>query len=174
MGPELETARLRLRQWREEDFPAYAAFCADCATARFVGGVCARPEAWRRMAVIAGHWLLRGYGVWALEEKEQRRFVGFSGLWNPEGWPEPELIWSLVASAHGRGFATEAAGRAREFAYRDLRLTTLVSFISPDNVASQRVAHRLGAVHERIIELREQPVGVYRHPRPRSVEHQPA
>lgn len=171
MVPELETERLRLRRWQTEDIDPYAAFCADEATARFVGGVCARDDAWRRMAAIVGHWTLRGYGAWALEEKTSRRFVGFSGLWNPEGWPEPELIWCLVASAHGSGYATEAAQRARSFAYEELGWTTAVSLIAPENLPSQRVAQRLGAVHERGINLRGHPVGIYRHPRPDQLQH---
>ena len=76
--------------------------------------------AWR---CILGHWALRGYGHWAIEEKAGGRFVGYSGLWNPEGWPEPEVMWGLMADAHGRGYATEAARRAREFAYRKLGWT---------------------------------------------------
>ncbi|MGE5512872.1 MAG: GNAT family N-acetyltransferase [Bacteroidota bacterium] len=169
--PELETDRLRLRQWHAADIEAYAAFCADEATGRFVGGVCNREDAWRRMSMIVGHWTLRGYGVWALEEKSSRRFVGFSGLWNPEGWPEPEVMWSLVADAHGRGYATEAAGCARDFAYRQLGWTTAISLIAPDNVPSRRVAKRLGAVCERQVELRGLSVGVYRHPGPTQLEH---
>lgn len=166
MVPELETDRLRLRQWREEDFAAYAAFCANEATARFVGGVCARDDAWRRMAAIIGHWALRGYGMWALEEKTSHCFVGFSGLWNPEGWPEPELMWCLVENAHGRGYATEAAARARDFAYGELGWRTAISCIAPENLPSQRVAQRLGAVYERTVELRGHKAGIYRHPRP--------
>ena len=69
------------------------------------------------MATFLGHWALRGYGPWAIEDKAGGRFVGYSGLWNPEGWPEPEVIWSLMADCHGRGYATEAARRVREFAY---------------------------------------------------------
>ena len=78
------------------------------------------------MATYLGHWALRGYGNWAIEEKASGALVGYSGLWNPEGWPEPEMMWGLAADAHGRGYATEAARRARAFAYRDLGWTTLI------------------------------------------------
>jgi RimJ/RimL family protein N-acetyltransferase len=162
--PVLETERLRLRSWREEDFGAYAEFCANEATARLLGGPWKREDAWRRMAALAGHWALRGYGVWALEDKAGRRFVGYSGLWNPEGWPEPEISWGLVAEFQGRGYATEAAGRARTFAYRDLGWSTAVSYIKPENAASRRVAERLGAKLENSIDLTGVAVGVYRHP----------
>ena len=106
------------------------------------------------MAGQAGHWVLRGYGAWALEEKASGRWVGYSGLWNPHGWLEPEVMWGLSPGDRGRGYATEAARRARDYAYRQLGWTTLVSCIAPDNAASQRVAQRLGATLERSIELR--------------------
>jgi RimJ/RimL family protein N-acetyltransferase len=164
--PVLETERLRLWEWREEDFPAFADFWADETRARFVGGTCTREDAWRRMATYAGHWMLRGYGEWAIEEKASRCFAGYCGPWNPEGWPEREISWGLVKAFHGRGYATEAARRARDFAYRELGWPTAVSYIAAENIPSQRVAGRLGASFERSIELRGSPVGVYRHPGP--------
>ena len=165
--PVLETERLTLRGWRESDHAAFTAFCGSEATARFVGGVCNANEAWRRIAGQLGHWVLRGYGAWVLEEKASGRWVGYSGLWNPDGWPEPELMWGLAADAHGKGYATEAALRGRDYAYARLGWTTLISCIAPENHSSQRVAGRLGAVHERVGELRGFPVGIWRHPGPK-------
>jgi RimJ/RimL family protein N-acetyltransferase len=164
--PVLETERLRLRGWRGEDHAPFAAFCADEATARFLGGACGPNEAWWRMANQIGHWVLRGYGSWVLEERASGQWVGYSGLWNPHGWPEPEVMWGLAATAQGRGYATEAARCARDHAYRQLGWTTVISCIAPDNAASQRVAQRLGATLERSIELRGRTVGIYRHPAP--------
>src|SRR5690606_13836404 len=127
--PVLETERLRLRAWRHEDIDPYATFCADPAMAGPIGGPWGRDEAWRKMAAFAGQWVLRGYGSWALEEKASGRFVGYSGLWHPEGWPEPEIHWGLVKAFHGRGYATEAARHAREYAYRELGWRTVISFV---------------------------------------------
>jgi RimJ/RimL family protein N-acetyltransferase len=162
--PVLETERLRLRPWREADLEAFAEFCASEATARFVGGVCGREDAWRRIAIFLGHWALRGYGNWVVEEKTSGEFAGYSGLWNPLGWPEPEVMWGLRQRFQGRGYATEAARSARDFAYRQLGWTTAVSFIAAENKPSQRVAARLGAVWEGTTELRGARVCVYRHP----------
>ena len=168
MVPELETERLRLRAWRERDIDAYAAFCASEATARFVGGVCGREDAWRRMAMLMGHWSLRGYGPWVIEDKSEAAFAGYGGLWNPLGWPEPEIMWGLPTAFQGRGYATEAARCARDFAYATLGWRTAVSYIADENLPSQRVAARLGAVRERNVELRGRSVGVHRHPGARS------
>jgi len=168
--PTLETERLRLRAWREEDLEPYAIFCASEATARFLGGVCNRQDAWRRIAMFLGHWALRGFGNWAIEEKATGRWVGYSGLWAPDGWPEPEVMWGIAADRQGRGYATEAGRCARDFAYAHLGWRTLVSYIAPANAPSQRVARRLGATCERDIELRGSPAGVYRHPGPEALQ----
>jgi len=168
--PVLETERLRLRAWREEDLAPFAEFCANEAMTRFVGGTSDRMGTWRRIAMHLGHWTLRGYGPLAIEDKAGGRFIGYSGLWNPEGWPEPEVIWGLMADCHGRGFATEAARRVRDFAYAQLGWRMLVSYIAPENLPSQRVAQRLGAKHERDIALGTTAVGVYRHPGPDNLQ----
>jgi RimJ/RimL family protein N-acetyltransferase len=168
--PVLETERLRLRAWREEDLDGFALFCASEATAKFVGGVSDRAGAWRRMAAQAGHWQLRGYGSWVIEEKSHAGFIGYCGLWNPEGWPEPEIMWGLAADRHGRGYATEAARCARDHAYGRLGWTTAISCIDSSNHASLRVAERLGARYERTTEVGPYRFGIYRHPGPESLQ----
>lgn len=164
--PTIETARLTLRAWRESDFPAMARFYADDQTARFVGGVMTPDEAWRRMATYVGHWSLRGYGPWALEEKSSGAFIGYSGLWNPHGWPEREINWGLLPEKQGNGFIVEAAQRVREFAYGELRWNTVVSCIALENTKSRRVAERLGCRLDRTTENSGFLVGVFRHPSP--------
>lgn len=164
---ELTTERLRLRMWRDDDLPDYARFFADARQARFVGGACPDHEAWRRLAVVVGHWTLRGFGLWAVEERDGGAFVGCVGVQRPHGWPETELGYWLAASMQHRGYAIEAGRAAREHAYATLPIDTLVSFIHPDNRASIRVAERLGARLEGHVELLA--FGrhcVYRHPGP--------
>ena len=161
--PTLEATRLILREWREADLDGYAALMAS-AGSDFIGGPLSRDDAWRKMCTIIGHWTLRGYGTWALEEKASRHFVGYCGPWNPHGWPEPEIGWGLVPHAQGRGFATEAALRARDHAYAVLGWRTAISIIRPDNTPSIRVAERLGAVNERTTETTVGRRFIYRHP----------
>lgn len=164
--PHIETERLRLRAWREEDFPAMARFYADPSTATYVGGVMTADDAWRRMATYVGHWLLRGYGPWALELKDGGHFAGYSGLWNPHGWPEREINWGLLPEFQGRGLVVEAARRVRAFAYEQLGWPTVVSCIALENTKSRRVAERLGCRLDRTTENRGWTVGVFRHPSP--------
>ena len=150
---ERETERLLLRQWQEKDFGPFADYYADPETARFVGGVQDADQAWRRMASLIGHWALRGYGYWAVEEKGSGLFVGSVGLWRSPGWPELELGYWLVREGQGKGYATEAGAAARDAAFEALGADTLVSYIDPENEPSKRVAERLGARYETTIEL---------------------
>lgn len=151
--PTLATDRLWLRPFRGDDFEPMARFYAD-PISRFYGGPCDREDAWRRFAMYPGHWTLRGYGPWALERRDTGEYAGLCGPWYPEGWVEPEITWALLPEHHGRGFATEAAGRALTAVYHDHGWTTAVSVVSVDNPASIAVATRLGATVEREITYR--------------------
>lgn len=142
----LETERLTLRMWREEDdFEPYARMCADPEVMRFLGGkTFSRMEAWRHMAFIVGHWHLRGYGHWAVEEKASGQMIGRLGFLNPVGWPAFEIGWTLAREHWGKGYATEGARRALEYAFTELDKDHVISLIHPDNRGSIRVAERLG------------------------------
>ena len=145
----LETERLILRNWREDDFEAYASLCADPQVMRYLGGkTLDRTEAWRHMAMMIGHWQLRGYGLWAVEEKATGQFAGRIGFLNPEGWPGFELGWTLKREFWGKGYATEGARRALEYAFKELDKQHVISLIHQENLSSMRVAERLGETLE--------------------------
>jgi RimJ/RimL family protein N-acetyltransferase len=161
---ELQTDRLTLRMLRDSDSDAYAEMCADPETMRYIGDgqPLIRPMAWRNLAMMLGHWHLRGYGLWAAEERATGAFVGRIGYWNPEGWPGFELGWMLCQSFRGRGYATEGARAALAFAFTRLEQPQVISLIHPDNAASIRVAERLGERLVGPIEVMGKPVLVYR------------
>lgn len=151
MPLEMETERLILRQFRELDLDAAAEMCADPEVMRFIGEFkpLDRMGTWRMMATHLGHWQLRGYGMWAVEEKSSGRLIGRVGLWKPEGWPELEVGWMLHRAYWGRGFASEAGQASIDAAFRVLGVDHLISIIHPENAASIRVAERLGETLER-------------------------
>ncbi len=106
---ELETERLKLRMWREGDLDDYAEMSADPAVMQYLtlGKLFTRADAWRSIAFFIGHWEMRGYGHWAVEEKATGRMIGRIGFLNPEGWPGFEIGWTLARHAWGKGYATE-------------------------------------------------------------------
>jgi RimJ/RimL family protein N-acetyltransferase len=135
---------------RESDLDAYAAMCSHPEVMCYIGEgkTLSRADAWRSLAVMVGHWQLRGYGMWAVEEQSTGEFVGRIGCWKPEGWPGLEVGWMLRRASWGRGYATEAAQSALDFAFAELRQSHVISLIQPGNEASIRVAERLGARDE--------------------------
>ena len=164
--PELETERLRLRAPTAADFEHEAAFMATPRSAG-VGGPATRAATWRSFASVIGHWVLRGFGFWAVEEKATGKYCGHVGLWFPEDWPEPEIGWTVMDHAEGRGIAHEAALASRTHAYGTLGWTTAISLIAPTNTRSQALAARLGAVRESLFEHESYgPMEIWRHPVP--------
>jgi RimJ/RimL family protein N-acetyltransferase len=125
-----------------------------------------REEAWRQIAIFIGHWQLRGYGLWAVERRDDQRFIGRVGLWQPEGWPGLENGWMLDRAHWGHGYATEAGAAAEEFAWTTLKAPELISLIQPENNASRHVAERLGMEIARRGNLGTNEVLVYRKRRP--------
>ncbi len=163
IGSIVGTKRLLLRQFRDSDIDAYAAMCADPEVMRYLGArsVLSRSDAWRQMAMFAGHWQLRGFGMWAVEERASGSLVGRVGLHFPEGWPDRELAWTLARPYWGRGFALEAARAALAYAFGPLEWHRVISLIDPDNRRSIRLAERLGEQLEGEVTLRGYFLSVY-------------
>lgn len=103
-------------------------------------------DAWRTLSVFAGLWELKGFGQWALEERDSGRFIGRAGLhWRPDDdWPGVEVGWMLDPGVWGAGYATEAATRGVRYGFEEVGEDALFSLILPENTRSQAVARRLG------------------------------
>ena len=128
-----------------QDFEAFAAFHADLEAIRHVGGVQPREVAWRTFMLVAGAWHLQGISMFSLIEKSTGRWVGRVGPWMPEGWPGPEVGWGVVTGRQRRGYATEAATAAIDWAFEHLAWPEVIHSIAPDNLASRAVAAKLGS-----------------------------
>jgi RimJ/RimL family protein N-acetyltransferase len=166
IAPILHTERLTLRPLSEADFPRLTEFY-ESDRSLHVGGPQRPEQTWRSLAAEIGHWTLRGYGRFGVDETATGEFVGIVGPWNPFGWPEPELGWDLMNGFEGKGFATEAAIATRDYAYTTLGWPTAISLVADGNEASAHVAKRCGAVWEsKYIHARFGEMSVYRHLKP--------
>ncbi|MBC7143307.1 MAG: GNAT family N-acetyltransferase [Rhodobacteraceae bacterium] len=162
-APTLQTERLTLRAPRLADFERWAEFFASDRS-RHERGPLDRIEGYKTWAADVALWTLRGYGPFGLDDRATGDYLGEVGIYQPEGYPGPELGWFVVPEAEGKGYAAEAA---RAHAFRDLGWTTAVSYIDPANARSIALAERLGAIRdEKAAHPGDTPCLVYRHRAP--------
>lgn len=163
--PVIETDRLRLRCAGLADFPAYEAFWASDRS-RGMGGPHGSERAWFWFCHDVAQWSLFGFGGLMIDRRDDGATVGEVVLSHGPLFPEAELGWFLFDGYEGHGYITEAAGAVRDWAFGVLGLETLVSYVEPSNLASARVARRLGAVIDADATGCDPDDLVYRHPRP--------
>ena len=144
-GPLIETERLTLRPPVAADFDAWAACAGDASAMHFIGGAQSRPLAWRGFCTTAGAWALYGFAMFSVIERSSGTWIGRLGPWKPEAWPGNEIGWGLARSAWGKGYATEGAAAAADWAFDNLGWTEIIHCIDPANTPSQAVARRLGS-----------------------------
>jgi RimJ/RimL family protein N-acetyltransferase len=163
--PTLATERLILRPLGPADLDAFAAMQADPAVMRHLGTgeTRGRAESWDQMARMLGQWPLRGYGMFAVEEKASGRFAGRAGLLHPFIWPGPELAYGLAAPFWGKGYATECGRALLGWAWNTLGLDRLISFVRPANAGSVGVLRKLGATLVEERELLGGPAQIWEH-----------
>ncbi|MFW2588620.1 GNAT family N-acetyltransferase [Sagittula sp. SSi028] len=169
-APVLETENLIIRAPEKGDADHVIRFLMDPIRSAGFGGEDNRGDAWRWFTLNVGHWHWHGYGYFTVVDRASGQPCGICGIWNPEGWPEPEIGWVVFDGFEGRGVAFEAAQRVRRYAYEDLKLATLTSNIVPSNERSKRLAARLGAVYERTyVNVAMGEDELWRHPGPEAV-----
>ena len=147
----LETERLLLRAWRDEDREPFAALNGDPRVMEYMPGCLSRQESDALADRIAAHFRQHGFGLFAAELRDARKFIGFLGLSVPSFQahftPCVEIGWRLAAEYWNNGLATEGARAAVRYAFNTLHLDELVSFTVPANAPSRRVMEKIGMTH---------------------------
>lgn len=169
--PQLETERLMMRGFLARDLGPLVGMCADEETMRYLGGPRQHVDVAQRHASMVGHWVLKGYGMWAVIEKASGDFVGRVGLIDFEGWPQLEVGWLIGRDWWGRGYAPEAARAAAHWAFQNLECKELCSLIHPDNQSSARVAEKIGERPGELIPFADGEVVIHRVARDAFYQH---
>lgn len=143
----LETERLILREIDiDADLDSWTDMMSDADTVRHIGGqILDRAGAWRQMAMLIGHQAIQGYGFWSVIEKSSRQFIGRVGPWNPEGWPEPEVGWTIHRDYTRKGYAKEAGAACVQYCFDILGWNRVIHVIAEDNVGSIKTAEAIGS-----------------------------
>src|SRR5664279_5611740 len=143
-GPVIETGRLKLRRWRGDDVAPNTLMLSDPGTARFITAdgkpVTDELVGWRNAAIMSGHWVLHGIGMFVVEERSSEKFVGRVGPWFPPGWPGFEIGWGIAPEFRGKGYAVEAARASIDWSFATFELDRIMHCIDQENTASQAAA----------------------------------
>ena len=147
----IQTHRLILRKWKEEDLVPFAKLNACNHVCQFLPKTLSKKESDELATRIRSHFNKHGFGLFAVERKDNKQFVGFTGLSIPgfeaHFMPAVEIGWRLSYKNWGKGLATEAALAVRDYAFNKLNLDEIVSFTTDKNIASRRVMEKIGMNH---------------------------
>ena len=148
----LESERLLLRPWRDEDIEAWVALCADARVMEFFPSTVERAESERTANRLRLLHERDGYGWWVVQTREDPAFIGAIALqqvpFEAAFTPAFEIGWRFFPSAWGKGYATEGARAALIFAFERLGLEEVVALTATLNRRSRRVMERLGMTHD--------------------------
>ncbi len=162
--PRLNTERLLLRPFMPSDLDPFAEMVADkdvMHNATYDGTPMTRAQAWNWLCLMLGHWHMRGFGIWGVEERSTGELVGRIGLQFLDWFDDVELVWMLAKSVWGKGYAAEGARAAISYGLDTLDLLRIAAVIHQENSTSIRLAERLGMEMEKEVKRQEIPFYQY-------------
>ncbi len=160
----IETERLILKMFKEPDWKDIHELYSDPECVKYtVRQPFKESETWQKIASFLGHWQLRGYGLYAIEEKLSTKVAGFAGPYYPIDWPEPEIQWSLSRMFWGKGYASEAVVAIKKMLTEYLPEISFISIIHPGNENSKKLAKKLNCVYEKDFFFKDDTWNIYRH-----------
>ncbi len=169
IAPILETGRLILRPHTEDDLTPLAAMWGDADVTRHIGGQPrTRQDVWTTLLRVIGHWHVLHYGYWVVTDRTTGAVLGEAGFADhkrglpPELAIGPEAGWAFGPAAWGKGIATETMLACQAWMDKVHAPETTHCIIDPGNIASLKVAAKLGYRRTGETLLRGEPVGVYR------------
>ena len=143
----VETDRLILRSWMPEDLPLFAVMNRDERVMRYFPATLTYEQTEAFYNRIQAEFERNGWGLYAVELKSSRMFIGYVGLheigFDADFTPGVEIGWRLAADYHNQGLATEAAKEVLKLA-KEKGLQRLYSFTAKQNSPSERVMQKIG------------------------------
>lgn len=144
----LETRRLVIREMKRSDVESLHILFSDPLFMRFWPVFDrSRTEQWVEESLLS--YAQYGFGLWALTLRGSDEAIGDCGLdiiKGLEGTTEIQIGWHVRRDLWGQGLATEAALACRDYGFDHLGLSQLSALIHPENIASRRVAEKIGMV----------------------------
>lgn len=152
---ELETDRLYMRRFRTNDLDVFSQILGQDEVGQWLprGRGYTKDEVEKFLDNVAKHWQEKGYGIWAVIEKESGKIIGHCGLNYVKQNDEVEVLYGFGKEYWGLGYATEAAKAALSFGFEKIGLYRIVAFAKIDNIASRRVIEKIGLKYIKDIEI---------------------
>lgn len=147
----IETPRLRLRPFNEDDLQVYHEMIfSNADVTRFLPGGKPRPlEGTKTVLDFAiAHQKKHGFSIWAVERRADYHFLGHCGLVYLRDTPQVEVAYAFGTAFWGQGYATETARASLQYGFQTLKLDRILALSFPDNIASQRVMQKIGMRHQ--------------------------
>jgi RimJ/RimL family protein N-acetyltransferase len=167
-APRLETERLILRAIDVADYESLHANWADPIVYKYIlGRPSTREDSWDSLIRYMGYWPALGYGFWAVAEKSSGRYIGEIGVADfrrniiPSLEGRPEFGWILAPSAHGKGYASEALKVITVWVDQNLETEFTCCITDPDNVASNKLAKKIGFIEIAKTTYHDKPTLIY-------------
>ena len=147
--PEIETARLYLRQFTPDDLDELYRIYSDAETMKYLLGVRTREATESAIHAMLKRWEENNFGMWAVVHKIDRKMIGRCGLGFLDNTREVELGYALDKVYWNQGLATEASFASLNYGFKILKLERIVAIARPENIASQRVIQKVGMKYEK-------------------------
>jgi RimJ/RimL family protein N-acetyltransferase len=164
-GPVIETAHLILRPWRLADVAPNMAMLADPGTARFITldgkPVTHELVGWSNAAVMAGHWVLHGAGMFVIEEKSSGKFAGRAGPWLRPFAPGVDVGCALAKEFRGKGYAFEAMRASIDWTFATFDIDHVIHCVDRENKGAEVMLRRLGAQIQNEMQLLGHPADLW-------------
>ena len=144
----LQTSRLILRNWKQNDIEPFAILNSDPRVCEFLPNVLSQEETLTSVIKIQSHFKEHAFGLFAVELISTKTFIGFVGLkyfsFDSHFTPSVELAWRLSWENWGQGLATEAAQKVTQYGFETLGLPEILAITAKNNQRSRRVMEKLG------------------------------
>ncbi|GAX40673.1 putative acetyltransferase [Tolypothrix sp. NIES-4075] len=148
MMPEIETARLRLRQFTLADFDDLFRLYSDSQVMQYLS-LRTKEQTQASLYKHIQHWQEYNFGMWGVIHKESGKLIGRCGLGFLENTPEVELGYVFDKSYWNMGLATEASKATLKYGFEEVKLERIVAIAKPENIASVRVIQKVGMKYEK-------------------------
>lgn len=152
MAYVITSKRLSLRLWKEADFTPFSAMNSDQDVMKYFPSILSGEETQAMMTRIQNHFTAHGFGLFALEKRDTKEFIGYTGFMIPRFQsfftPCIEIGWRIKKEEWNKGYATEAAIACLQYGFQTLDFNTIYSFTSVINYPSQRVMQKAGMKKE--------------------------